>query len=121
MILLLAFAQALLLDPFVIDGDTIGDAATGARYRVADLDAPEIWGARCAGERQRGEQAAAAAQRLIARARRVEITPTGAMSGKRIVASVRIDGADFATAMIAGRFARPWTGRRAAWCPARAG
>ncbi len=118
--LIAALAAAIVLaDPFVIDGDTIGDAATGARYRVAGLDAPEIWSARCPAERKAGEAASAAAQRLIVRARAVEATPTGAMSGRRVVATIRIDGRDFAATMIGTGRARVWRHGQPGWCAAR--
>ena len=64
----LALVLALLAAPsavagpiMVIDGDTV--ERDGERWRVAGIDAPEIHGARCPIERQRGIVAAA---RLVA-------------------------------------------------------
>ncbi len=102
----------------VIDGDTI--EADGQRYRLVNIDTPEVGGgARCAAERRHGARATQRAQALIANARRVETEPVGRTDAYgRIIAYVLVDGRDLGEALIAEGLARPWRGRREPWCDA---
>jgi endonuclease YncB( thermonuclease family) len=104
----------------VIDGDTFEDLATGDRYRLENIDTPETGPrAQCRAERELGDRATARARTFIAEARRLEVRRTGRTDRyDRIIAFVRIDGRDLGEMMIAEGLARPWRGRREAWCDA---
>lgn len=100
----------------VIDGDTF--RYRGAKIRLADIDAPETQGARCAAERQRGERAT---QRLI------ELMNAGPMQmareaerdedvyGRKLRTLWR-DGRSLGDILVAEGLARPWDGARRSWC-----
>lgn len=101
---------------YVIDGDTI--EASGERYRIANIDTPEMGGgARCPAERRHGARATQRARVLINSARRVETRNVGRTDAYgRTIAYILIDGRDLGEALIADGFARPWRGRRQPWC-----
>jgi len=105
-------------DVYVIDGDTL--EAGGRRYRVANIDTPEVGdGARCGAERRLGQRATQRARALINAAARVETHAIGRTDRYgRTVAHVSIDGRDLGEALIAEGLARPWRGQREAWCDA---
>lgn len=107
-----------LVRAFVIDGDTVDDRATGVRYRLANIDAPETGeNARCASERAKGEQARALAIALVRNASNVSVRRTWRKDryGRRI-AYVLIDGRDLGEILLAEGLASPWRGWRARWC-----
>lgn len=113
----------VVLKPWVIDGDTIDDLACGVRYRLANIDAPEMGdGAKCAHERQRAQLAQYAAIAMVRRAKVVTVRRTFRTDiyGRRI-AFVYADGVDIGEALVAKGFARPWRGRRERWCGPRGG
>lgn len=104
--------------PRTVDGDTIDDAASGIRYRFANIDAPETGErARCERERARGEGAAAFVERALRRATSVSVRRTFRTDvfGRR-VAFVLVDGQDLGEMLVRAGFARPWRGRRRKWC-----
>jgi micrococcal nuclease len=108
---------------WVVDGDTIDDLATGVRYRVANIDAPETGdNARCATERVRGEAARWVTVQLVRGASVVSVRRTFRTDrfGRR-VAYVLIDGADLGDALVSRGLARPWRGHRVKWCGPRGG
>lgn len=112
-----------LAKPWVIDGDTIDDRATGIRYRLANIDAPETGdNAKCFHERSRGEEASRAAIQIVRSAQRVEVRRTWRTDvyGRR-VAFVLVDGADLGETLMRQGLARPWRGRRERWCGGRGG
>jgi micrococcal nuclease len=113
---LLLAAGLVLADPVVIDGDTVRDG--DERYRVANLDAPEVGGhARCPAEEAAGEAARAEAAGMVAEARRVEAHPTGRRDRYgRVVAYIEIDGVDLGARLIERGLARPWYGRSSDYC-----
>jgi endonuclease YncB( thermonuclease family) len=121
-----AFAERqprALRAPWVIDGDTIEDRAAGARYRVANIDAPETGeNAKCFRERHRGELAKREAIRLVRGARSTQVRRTWRTDryGRR-VAFVLVDGQDLGEALMKRGLARPWRGRRERWCGPRGG
>lgn len=121
---LLAFeAPRRLASPWVIDGDTIDDRASGVRYRLANIDAPETGdNAKCYNERRRGELARAVAIQLVRDSRLVSVRRTWRTDryGRR-VAFVMADGADIGETLMARGLARPWRGRRETWCGPRGG
>lgn len=111
-----------LPDPWVVDGDTIDDRATGIRYRFANIDAPEIDGAKCYREGARGQLAKWALVRMVREAKVVAVRPTFRTDrfGRR-VAFVLIDGQDAGDILVARGLAVPWGGWRKRWCGPRGG
>ena len=108
---------------WVVDGDTIDDLANGVRYRLANIDAPEIGdNARCVSERARGEAARWAAIQLVRAATVVSVRRTFRKDrfGRR-VAYVLVDGVDLGDALVSRGLALPWWGRRVNWCGSRGG
>lgn len=109
--------------PRVVDGDTLDDAATGIRYRLANIDAPETGdNAKCFRESERGEEAAATAAYLVSKAQAVTVRWTFRVDryGRR-VAFVEVDGADLGELLMARGLARPWRGKRVRWCGRKGG
>lgn len=106
--------------PYVVDGDTIDDLATGVRYRLANIDAPETGdNAKCYNERVRGELAKRAAIRAVSSAGAVTVRRTFRKDRYgRTVAFVYVDGRDLGEALVAAGLAAPWRGRRKRWCGA---
>ena len=113
---LLVAAGLVLAEPVAVDGDTVRDGRE--RYRVANLDAPEVGShARCPAELAAGEAARAEVADLIGRARRVEAHPTGRRDRYgRVVAYIEIDGVDLGARLIERGLARPWYGRSSNFC-----
>lgn len=112
-----------IAQPWVIDGDTLDDRASGVRYRLANIDAPETGeNAKCHRERERGEAARVAAIRLVRDAGKVTVRRTWRTDqyGRRI-AFVFIDGADLGKMLVSRGLARPWRGAREIWCGRRGG
>lgn len=107
----------------VIDGDTIEDMRDDITYRLVNIDTPETGSrARCAAERALGNRATEAARSLFARARQLELRPTGRLDRYgRTIAFVLIDGRDMGETLIADGLARPWRGRREPWCDVNGG
>lgn len=104
--------------PYVIDGDTIDDRATGVRYRLANIDAPETHdNARCASEHLIGMLAKQEAISLVRSARSVTVRATWRWDrfGRR-VAFVLVDGEDLGHLLMRRGLAWPWRGRKARWC-----
>lgn len=108
-------------DPVVLDGDTIDDRACGVRYRLANIDAPEME-ARCGRERGRAELARVTLKRLVSAAHSVEVRRTFRtdMYGRR-VAFLLLDGQDAGAMLIARGLAVPWKGARRRWCGPKGG
>jgi endonuclease YncB( thermonuclease family) len=100
----------------VIDGDTIH--TTGERYRLLDIDAPEIHRAQCAAERRLGELAKRRLQALLETGP-VAFSPdppTERDRYGRLLAHLIVNGEDVACVLIREGYAVPWRGRRANWC-----
>lgn len=103
-------------DRCVIDGDTI--RLNGTTIRIADIDAPETGGARCASEKQLGDRATFRLAELLGQG---PITLRGYDSRDvdRYGRSLRVverDGRSLGSVLVAEGLARPWTGRRRSWC-----
>jgi endonuclease YncB( thermonuclease family) len=105
-------------EPAMINGDTVQDGVTGALYRIANIDAPEIGvGAPCFHARQKGEAARRSAIRAIGAAHEVCVRATRRIDGQgRRIAFVYVDGADLGEGLIAQGLAAPWKGYREHWC-----
>lgn len=115
------FGGLVLVQPVVIDGDTL--RAGEERYRVENIDAPER-GRRseCADERALAEAARAYVMEWIAGAARVEVRPSGRRDlYGRIVARVEIDGIDLGERLMARGLAQSWRGHKADFCSASVG
>jgi len=103
--------------PWVVDGDTIDDSETRIRFRIENIDAPEIKNAKCAAEAHMGERSKWKAYELIKAATNVEAHATGRIDPYgRMIARIKLDGEDLGDKLVAGGFARPWTGARENWC-----
>lgn len=104
--------------PWVCDGDTVEDRATGKVYRLANIDAPETGDfARCFHERHIGERAKWFAITSVKRAKSVSVRRTWRRDRyKRFVAYVYVDGVDLGELLMAQGLARPWRGWRPPWC-----
>lgn len=109
-------APMRVVDPWVIDGDTIDDRASEIRYRLANIDAPET-DAKCYREATRGQLAKWALVRMVRTANTVVVRPTFRKDryGRR-VAFLLIDGRDAGCALVERGLAVPWTGSRRRWC-----
>jgi endonuclease YncB( thermonuclease family) len=102
----------------VIDGDTITDNATGKRYRLANIDAPETGdNAKCFREHTQGEAAKWFAIRAVRASKVITVRNTFRTDrfGRRI-AFVCVDGQDLGEKLVEAGFAMPWRGRRKRWC-----
>jgi micrococcal nuclease len=119
--LALALFVALQGAPVVVDGDTFD--AGGARYRIADLDAPEPRG-RCPAERALGRLATARLAALLASGpvvvEVVEVQPATRRYRERLVARVWVDTpeggrVDVAAALVDEGLAR-WEAAPGGWC-----
>jgi micrococcal nuclease len=112
-----ALLSVLLLSaPRVIDGDTLADGAV--RYRVENLDAPELGHrADCAYEAALGQAAKDEVIRLVQGAQRVEAVSDGRLDRYgRTLARILVDGRDLGDLLIARGLARPWQGRSSNFC-----
>jgi micrococcal nuclease len=99
----------------VVDGDTFWFA--GETYRIADIDTPETHPARCAGEAVLGTAATEHLRTwLNAGAFSLEGVDRDADHYGRKLRIVTRDGTSVGDALIAEGLARPWEGRRRAWC-----
>ena len=103
----------------VIDGDTIEDRDTGERIRLENIDTPETGDrARCAAEREAGAAATRAAREIVAGGT-VTVRRTGRTDQYgRTIGFVLVDGRDLGVTLMERGLARPWRGRREAWCAA---
>jgi endonuclease YncB( thermonuclease family) len=107
------------IDPneiWFVDGDTF--TIDKARYRIRNLDAPELPPrAGCQLETERGYEARREAKRLIQLAGRAEVRLSGAEDdfGRPLV-TLTLDGQDFAELMIAEGLAAPFTNPPRDWC-----
>jgi endonuclease YncB( thermonuclease family) len=109
-------ASRPVLHPWIIDGDTLDDRAEGVRYRLANIDAPELEG-KCFRERARAHAAKDAATSLVRRAKQVSVRRTFRwdMYGRR-AAFVLVDGQGLGELLVQRGLAVPWRGRRKRWC-----
>lgn len=113
--IVLAATVALL----VVDGDTV--VIDDVRYRIANMDAPELHSAGCDAE-QRLAMVAKRRMDALLRGGKVTIRVGDPLDGRRrdrhgrTLATIEVDGSDVAKIMIGEGLARPWEGRRRSWC-----
>ncbi len=91
------------------DGDT-----TRAKFRIANIDAPEIEG-KCTYERQLAIKARDFARAWLAKGH-VTIHTEGLDKYGRVLARMERNGEDLGEALIRAGLARKWDGRRHPWC-----
>ncbi|WP_348272042.1 thermonuclease family protein [Rhizobium sp. Root149] len=100
----------------VVDGDTLW--LKGRKIRIADIDTPEISSPRCRSEEQRGQRAADRLVQLLNRGA-VTIASAGDRDVDRYGRELRVvlvNGRNVGNDLISEGLARPWEGRRRAWC-----
>jgi endonuclease YncB( thermonuclease family) len=104
-------------DNCVLDGDTI--YVQRAKVEIAGIEAPQIKGASCGDERERGIDAAV---RLADLLNGGEVTVSKAFRDPygRSVSTVAVNGKDVAKAMTAARVVRQYAGEKHDWCRKRA-
>lgn len=99
----------------VVDGDTFW--LDGEKVRIADINAPETHGARCAFERALGD---AATRRLIAllNAGPFELAPYQRDRDRygRLLRVVVRRGGSLGGQLVREGLAEPWRGKRSDWC-----
>lgn len=105
--------------PRVIDGDTFD--MDGERVRIANIDAPELHTGKCDAEKRLARLAKRRLTELLGDGD-VSVVPGDPADGRlrdrhgRLLATVKLGGADIGEMLIGEDLARPWTGRRAPWC-----
>jgi micrococcal nuclease len=97
----------------VWDGDTIN--LNGQRVEIAGMDAPEIHGAACTEESQRGIAAAVRLRELL-NSGEVKVRGTERGVDGRLLTRLDVGGRDVATAMVAQDVAREYAGGPRSWC-----
>ena len=101
----------------IIDGDTVD--IDGERIRIANIDTPEIGGAKCPAERQLGLQAKQRTAELMqGRPIRILRGDHGRDVDRygRTLARIEIGGKDLGEVLIGEGLARKWAGKRRPWC-----
>lgn len=99
----------------VVDGDTF--TLAGERYRVLDINAPEISSPRCDAELALGE-AAARRLRLLLNAGRFSLVAGPEQTDRygRKLRRIMRGGQSLGDVLIAEGLAEPWQGYRRNWC-----
>lgn len=100
----------------IVDGDTI--RFEGARIRLEDIDAPEVFSPRCASEKALGQRAT---QRLLEwmNAGPFDVLHTGGRDADVYGRKLRIierNGRSAGDMLVAEGLARRWDGARRSWC-----
>lgn len=98
----------------IVDGDTF--AYQGDKYRIADIDTPEVQG-RCAKERALAAEATDRMEQLL-RKGPFELHPVERDEdryGRKLRIATR-DGVSLGDQLVAEGLARTWSGRRQPWC-----
>ncbi|HEV7257281.1 MAG TPA: thermonuclease family protein [Bosea sp. (in: a-proteobacteria)] len=100
----------------VIDGDTF--QYRGDKIRIADIDAPETGGAKCASERALGDRAKHRLAELLS-AGDFTLAGYGSRDRDQYGRALRVvyqDGRSLGAVLVSEGLARPWEGRRRPWC-----
>ena len=97
----------------IVDGDTFWLDRT--KYRIADIDAPEVGRPRCQAELERGQRATVRLAELLDDGR-FEVQPTGLDKFGRTLAIVNIDGRSIGIQLVRERLAHVWGGPDRSWC-----
>lgn len=99
----------------VVDGDTFH--AAGETWRIADIDAPEVFSPKCSAEKALGDRATV---RLLALLDEGPVTLSPAdrdedRYGRKLRILMR-DGTSIGMQLVAEGLAREWDGARRPWC-----
>jgi len=100
----------------VVDGDTIW--YRGEKIRIADIDTPEIWQAKCASEKGLGRQARRRLQELLNDGP-FHIVRSGSRDRDRYGRLLRVierDGQSLGMILVNEGLAHVWDGRKHPWC-----
>lgn len=100
----------------VLDGDTF--QYRGDRIRIADIDAPETHGARCADERALADRATLRLAELLS-AGGFTMSAYGSRDRDQYGRALRVvyqGGVSIGARLVSEGLARPWEGRRRGWC-----
>jgi endonuclease YncB( thermonuclease family) len=98
----------------VVDGDTFW--MQGKKYRLKDIDAPEIaGGAKCQQEYQTGVTATYQLQKLL-ESGITSVESFGTDPYGRLLVKVQTHLGDVGAALMNAHLARPWGRGRASWC-----
>jgi endonuclease YncB( thermonuclease family) len=103
----------------VVDGDTVDFCRNGIkeRVRIEKLDAPETWRPDCQQELLQGWESTRYARQLLERPEAdISVNPTGRDRYGRTVASITVDGKDYAALMVQSGRGAWWTGKKQNWC-----
>ena len=100
----------------VVDGDTI--RYRGAKIRLEDIDAPEVFSPKCASEAALGRRAT---QRLtdLVNYGPFQVVQAGRRDEDRYGRKLRVlmrNGRSLGDILVAEGLARPWDGARRSWC-----
>ena len=90
-----------------------GDSGTmdGDRFRLANVDAPEIGNPECEAERKRGREAKRAVRQMTGRGRVVIQREYEPDRYDRRIVDLYVDGEDLAQTLMERGFAKPWSHR----------
>lgn len=97
----------------VVDGDTFW--LGHEKFRIANIDAPELSEPRCSAEKRLAERATIRLVELLA-GQDIAIDRQGLDKYGRTLALVAAHGRDVGDVLVAEGLARVWTGRRLPWC-----
>lgn len=100
----------------VMDGDTF--RFNGEIIRVADIDAPETGGAKCAKEAELGHRATVRLGELLSSGS-FTLRPMGRRDRDRYGRLLRVvssNGRSVGEVLVSEGLARPWGGQRRPWC-----
>lgn len=97
----------------VVDGDTFW--LDGEKIRIADIDAPERYGPRCAAEAALSWTSSERLGKLLSSGE-IVLQRMGEDRYGRALALVSVDGVDVGVTLMTEGLARPWAGRRESWC-----
>jgi endonuclease YncB( thermonuclease family) len=87
--------------------------------RLADIDTPEIFSAKCSAEKARGERAMHRLQELLNAGPIQVAAVVGGPDKDRYGRSLRVvvrDGRSLGAVLVSEGLARPWVGARQPWC-----
>ena len=103
----------------LVDGDT--GWQRGVKWRLLDIDTPEIGGAECGREREIGEKATRRLRALMANGYRlIDSGEKDRTSDRReLVRIILPDGRDAGKVLIREGLAQPWPNKGNIWCDGR--
>lgn len=103
-------------DIAVWDGDSF--TMNREKFRLEEIDTPEIGDrARCAYEARLAERAKARFVEILGSGEPVVMAASRPEKYHRTLVRIVVGGKDVGELLIADGLARPWEGRRQAWCP----